>query len=126
MGWSALILGAASLIAGQVGNSLPLPTPYKRHLAAAMLQFSLATLAAGCLAAWCVSFPGAVRWIPALSDRAARRLTGGAAVAYATGLAALSVVRHRALLTGSLGPRLLCAAYLAVGARISASKLGVA
>jgi len=100
MGWSGLILGAASLIAGQIGNSLPLATPYKRHLAAAMLQFSLATLAAGCLTAWCVSFPGAVRWIPALSDRAARLLTGGAAAAYATGLAALSVVRHRALLTG--------------------------
>jgi uncharacterized membrane protein len=100
IGWSALVLGAASLIAGQVGNSLPLLTPYKRHLAAAMLQFSLATLAAGCFAAWCVSFPGAVRWIPALSDRAARLLIGGAAVAYATGLAALSLVRHRALLTG--------------------------
>jgi uncharacterized membrane protein len=100
MGWGALILGTASLIAGQAGNSLPLPTPYKRHLAAAMLQFSLATLAAGCLSAWCVSFPSALRWIPALSDRTARLLAGGGAVAYATGLAALSLVRHRALLTG--------------------------
>jgi uncharacterized membrane protein len=65
-----------------------------------MLQLLLATFAAGCLAGWWAGSPRAQRWIPAVSDRAARRITAAALVAYAAGLAALSLVRHRALLTG--------------------------
>lgn len=100
MGWSAALLGAASLVAGQLGDYLPLQTPYKRQLAAGMLALLLSTLAAGCLAAWCAGFSRTARWIPVLSDRAARLFTAAAMAAYAVGFAALSLVRHRALLTG--------------------------
>jgi len=100
MGWSAALLGAASLVAGQLGDYLPLQTPYKRQLAAGMLALLLSTLAAGCLAAWWAGSSRAARWIPVLSDRAARLFTAAAVAAYAVGLAALSLVRHRALLTG--------------------------
>jgi uncharacterized membrane protein len=100
IGWSAAILAVAALIAGQVGGYLPLGTPYKRNLAAGMLQLVLGTLAAGCLAAWWASSSRAARWIPTLSDRTARLLSAAAVIAYAVGLTALSLVRHRALLTG--------------------------
>ena len=100
MPWCALILGAASLVARHLGTQLPFQTPYKRHLAAGMLQLLLATLAAGCLAGWWAGSTRAVRWVPVLSNRVARFLTAVAVTVYAVGLAALSMVRHRALLTG--------------------------
>ena len=99
-GWSAGGLGGASLLVGRLGDHLPLQTPYARNLAAGMLQLLLATLAAGGLACWWAVSGRAARWIPALSDRTARLLTAAAVIAYAAGLTALSLVRHRALLTG--------------------------
>lgn len=100
LGWGALALGAASLMAGQAGSGLPLATPYMRNLAAGMLQLALATLAASCLAAWGAGFAGVRRWIPAPSERGARHLAAVLAIAYAAALTALSMVRHRAALTG--------------------------
>jgi uncharacterized membrane protein len=99
-GWAAVGLGGASMLVGRLGDSLPLQTPYARHLAAGMLQLLLATLAAGCLACWWAGSDRAGRWIPAFTDRGARLLTGAAVIAYAAGLTVLSLVRHRALLTG--------------------------
>jgi uncharacterized membrane protein len=100
IGWSAVGLGGASLLAGRLGDYVPLQTPYARHLAAGTLQLLLVTLAVGCLACWWAGSARAARWIPALSDRMARFLTAAAVIAYAVGLTALSLVRHRALLTG--------------------------
>jgi len=100
IGWIGAGLGGASLLAGRLGDYMPLETPYTRHLAAGMLALLLATLAVGCLACWWAGSARAERWIPALSDRRARILTGAAVIAYAIGLTALSLVRHRALLTG--------------------------
>lgn len=98
--WCAVGLGGASLLIGGLGDWLPLRTPYARHLAAGMLQLLLATLAAACLALWWAGTARAGRWIPAVTDRGARLLTAAAVMAYAAGLTALSLVRHRALLTG--------------------------
>lgn len=99
-GWSALGLGAASLLVGRLGDYLPFQTPYARHLAAGMLQLLLATLAAACVAFWGAGSGRAARWIPTLSERAARLFTAAGVILYACGLTALSLVRHRALLTG--------------------------
>jgi uncharacterized membrane protein len=100
LAWCAALLGAAALLAGHLGTHLPFQTPYMRQLAAGMLQLLLATLAAGCLTGWWAGSAGAVHWIPRLSDRAARLLAGVGIVVYAGGLSTLSLVRHRALLTG--------------------------
>lgn len=99
-GWSAVALGGASVLAGRLGDYLPLQTPYARHLAAGMLQLLLATVSAGSLACWWAGSTRSAAWAPSLSDRTARLLTGAAVVAYSVGFTALSLVRHRALLTG--------------------------
>ncbi len=98
LGWGGVLLAAAAMMAGAAANWLPLGTPYKRHLAAGTLQLVLLALAAGCLATW-----GVGRWRgPSLkvSPWAARLAVAAGVLAYAAGLSTLSLVRHRALLTG--------------------------
>jgi uncharacterized membrane protein len=97
---AAVILGVvvACVALGAGADWLPLDSPYKRHLAAGMLQLVLLTLAAGYLAACWVGrvreeaftvSPGAI-WCAVIAG----------IVAYAAGLSYLSIVRHQALLTG--------------------------
>jgi uncharacterized membrane protein len=98
LGWGGALLAAVSPLVGAAADWLPLGTPYKRNLAAGTLQLVLLALAAGALATW-----GAGRWRrPSLkvSARAARLAVTGGVLAYAAGLSAMSLVRHRALLTG--------------------------
>jgi uncharacterized membrane protein len=98
IGWSAATLLAASVVVGFFGESLPLDTMYKRHLAVGTLQLVLLTLGIGGLAAWGAAW-GTGRTI-ALAKRTAWVLVCGGLVAYSAGLSAMSLVRHRALLTG--------------------------
>jgi uncharacterized membrane protein len=87
-------------VAGEIARSLPWSSPYLRNLAAGSLQLALATLAASALAAWWAGRVCARRWVPTVSERGARCLVAVLAGTYAVGLTALSLVRHRAGLTG--------------------------
>ena len=83
---------------GASADLLPLSSPYKRHLAAGMMQFSMLTLTVGYLAAsWANRtdrvmgvVPSRIAWIAVVAGMAA----------YAVGLSYLSLFRHQALLTG--------------------------
>ena len=81
-----------------VADWLPLASPYKRNLAAAMLQFVFLALAGGVLTGWWV---GRTNWsIGAVSPRVMWTMVLAGIAAYAVGLSYLSLFRHQALLTG--------------------------
>ena len=96
--WGLALLAVACLVVGASADWLPLASPYKRHLAAGMLQLVLLTLAAGYLAAW---WAGRARdtGIEVSTRRVGVAVAAGI-VLYAGGLSYLSLVRHQALLTG--------------------------
>jgi uncharacterized membrane protein len=92
------VLVTAALAADTLIGWLPWPSPFKRNLAAAMLQFVFLALAGGVLTGWWV---GRTNWpIGAMSPRAARIVVLVGIAAYAGGLSYLSLFRHQALLTG--------------------------
>src|SRR5437879_2656487 len=96
--WSALLVIVACIGLNWGADWLPLATPYKRHLAAASLQFVLLALACGVLTGWCV---GRANWpIGAVSPRAMWVVVFAGITVYAGGLSYLSLFRHQALLTG--------------------------
>jgi len=97
--WGLALLAAACLVVSVSADWLPLDSPYKRHLAAGMLQLVLLTLAAGYLAAWWVGRRASGLGIEA-SPRGAWLAVAAGIVLYAAGLSYLSLVRHQALLTG--------------------------
>ncbi len=98
IGLVAAALAGMACVVGLLGQPLPLSTPYRRNLATAMLQLALATLATGAAACWAGAH---ARTRPViLGPRTAWIITAGAMMAYAVGLSALSLMRHRALLTG--------------------------
>src|SRR3989441_5430295 len=93
----AALLGSA-LAAGAIVEWVPWPSPFKRQLAAAMLQFIVLTLAGGVFTAWWV---GRTNWpIGAVSPRATWIAVLAGIAAYAVGLSSLSLFRLQALLTG--------------------------
>jgi len=96
--WSALLVIVACIGLNWGADWLPLATPYKRHLAAATLQFVFLTLACGVLTGWWVGRTN--RPIGAVSPRAMWIAVLAGITVYAGGLSYLSVFRHQALLTG--------------------------
>src|SRR5437870_744308 len=87
-----------ALAADAIVEWLPRPSPFKRQLAAATLQFIMLTLAGGILTGWWV---GRTNWpMAAVSPRATWIAVLAAIAAYAGGLSYLSLFRHQALLTG--------------------------
>jgi len=93
----AALLGAA-VAASAIVEWMPWPSPFKRQLAAATLQFIVLTLAGGVLTGWWV---GRTSWsIGAVSPRATWIAVLAGITAYAVGLSSLSLFRHQALLTG--------------------------
>src|SRR5947208_340719 len=96
--WGVLLVIVACIGLNFGAAWLPLASPYKRHLAAGMLQLVLVTLAAGSLVVWWVrrgdrvldAMPSRVAWIAVVAGMAA----------YVAGLSYLSLFRHQALLTG--------------------------
>src|SRR5438309_2807968 len=93
----AALLGSA-LAAGAIVAWVPWPSPFKRQLAAATLQFIVLTLAGGVVTGWWV---GRMNWpIAAVSPRATWIAVLAGIVVYAGGLSYLSLFRHQALLTG--------------------------
>ena len=87
-----------ALAADAIVEWLPWPSPFKRQLAAATLQFIMLTLAGGVLTGWWV---GRTNWpMAAVSPRATWIAVLAAIAAYAGGLSYLSLFRHQALLTG--------------------------
>src|SRR5881296_2140611 len=96
--WSALLVIVACIGLNWGADWLPLATPYKRHLAAASLQFVLLALACAVLTGWWV---GRANWpIGAVSPRAMWVVVFAGITVYAGGLSYLSLFRHQALLTG--------------------------
>src|SRR5437870_9585354 len=96
--WSALLVIVACIGLNWGADWLPLATPYKRHLAAASLQFVLLALACGVLTGWWV---GRANWpIGAVSPRAMWVVVFAGITVYAGGRSYLSLFRHQALLTG--------------------------
>src|SRR3989442_7783006 len=93
----AALLGSA-LAAGAIVEWVPWPSPFKRQLAAAMLQFIVLTLAGGVFTAWWVGRTNLP--IGAVSPRATLIAVLAGIAAYAVGLSSLSLFRHQALLTG--------------------------
>src|SRR3989475_8790768 len=96
--WSALLVIVACIGLNWGADWLPLATSYKRHLAAATLQFVFLTLACGVLTGWWVGRTN--RPIGAVSPRAMWIAVLAGITVYAGGLSYLSVFRHQALLTG--------------------------
>src|SRR3989454_4258502 len=96
--WSALLVIVACIGLNWGADWLPLATPYKRHLAAASLQFVLLALACGVLTGWWVGRTN--RPIGAVSPRAMWVVVFAGITVYAGGLSYLSLFRHQALLTG--------------------------
>ena len=99
--WCPLVLGAlvtAALGSDTLVQLVPWPSPFKRQLAAATLQFIVLTLAGGLLTGWWV---GHTNWsIGAVSPRAMWIAVLAGITVYTGGLSYLSVFRHQALLTG--------------------------
>jgi uncharacterized membrane protein len=100
VGWAGVALGAVAILAGRLGGLLPFQTPYLRRLAAGMLQYLLATIAAGCIAWWVAGRVAGRVSPPAIRHRTVWAIMTLMMAVYSGGLAALSLVRHRALLTG--------------------------
>src|SRR5256712_8340378 len=96
--WSALLVIVACIGLNWGADWLPLATPYKRHLAAASLQFVLLALACGVLPGWGVGRMN--RPVGAVSPRAMWVVVFAGITVYAGGLSYLSLFRHQALLTG--------------------------
>src|SRR5947208_7956941 len=87
-----------ALAADAIVERLAWPSPFKRQLAATMLQFIVLTLAGGVLAAlWAGRHNGPTA---AVSHRTMWLTVLAAIAAYAGGLSYLSLFRHQALLTG--------------------------
>jgi uncharacterized membrane protein len=96
--WGVATLAFLYAAVGASADWLPLASPYKRNLAAAMLQFVFLTLAGGVLAAW---WGGRSRGEPRdVSQRVHWCGVVAAMTLYAVGMSALSLFRHQALLTG--------------------------